>query len=269
MDGPLIEALLQWGYLILFAWVLGEQLGLPLPAEPMLLASGALAATGRLRIGAVILLAALASLLADTVWYWIGRWQGTRVLGWLCRISMEPDSCVRKTEQLFMKHGAPSLLVAKFIPGYNTAAPPLAGVVGMSLSRFLRFSAGGALIWAGVFIGIGHMFSAQLELVGEYFEELGSWALGLAIVALGAHIAWKFISRQRFLRRIRIARITPEELKARLDDGDDTMIVDVRDRIDFDAEPHVIPGALHLTTEELAKRHREIPRGRDIVLYCT
>ena len=147
--------------------------------------------------------------------------------------------------------------------------PPLAGIVRMPWPRFVVFTGFGGLIWAGVFIGVGWVFSRQLEVAADYVARLGSSAVALVVAGLGGYIAWKYVGRQRFLRRIRIARITPEELKARLDAGDDVMIVDLRARIDFDADPSIIPGALHLMTEELEARHREIPRDREIVLYCT
>jgi hypothetical protein len=176
---------------------------------------------------------------------------------------------VRRTEDAFSVHGARSLLYAKFVPGYSTAAPPLAGIVRMPLLRFVVFTGLGGLIWAGVFIGVGWLFSRQLEVAADYVARLGSSAVALVVAGLGGYIAWKYVGRQRFLRAIRIARITPDELKARLDAGDDVMIVDLRARIDFDADPSIIPGALHLMTEELEARHREIPRDREIVLYCT
>jgi membrane protein DedA with SNARE-associated domain len=263
------EVLVRYGYLVVFVGVLAEQIGLPLPSEPLLLATGALIGGGRLSLGLVLTVATVASIAGDTAWYWIGRRGGARVLGWLCRITLEPDSCVRKTERLFGAHGARSLLVAKFVPGFSMAAPPLAGIVGMPFHEFLVFTGLGGLLWAGAFVGAGWVFHAQLELVAAYAEELGSWAIALAGAALAAHVVWKCIARQRFLRKMRIARITPEELKARLDRGEKTWVVDLRDRIDFEAAPSVIPGALHLSPDELETRHREIPRGHDIVLYCT
>jgi membrane protein DedA with SNARE-associated domain len=249
--------------------VLADQIGLPLPAVPFLLAAGALAGNGRLSLALILASAALASLASDTVWYWIGRVGGGRVLRWLCRIFLEPDSCVRRTQDAFGRYGARSLLFAKFVPGYNTAAPPLAGIVRMPLLEFLVFTGLGGVIWAGAFIGLGWVFSSQLELAASYAARLGGWVIVLLAVALGAYVAWKFIARQRFLRKIRIARITPAELKTRLDAGEDMMVVDLRHRVDFETEPSIIPGALHLTTEELEARHLEIPRDREIVLYCT
>src|SRR5437899_1383861 len=127
----------------------------------------------------------------------------------------------------------------------------------------------GGLFWSGVFIAVGWAFTNQIEMVGGYIARLGGWILALVVVALGGYIGAKYISRRRFLRKMRIARITPEELKTKLDGGEEMIVVDVRDRIDFDAEPAIIPGALHLTTEELEARHQEIPREREIVLYCT
>lgn len=264
-----IEFLTRHGYAVVFGWVLGEQLGLPIPAVPILLGAGALAGMARLDPGAVLALAVLASLLSDTVWYALGRVRGGRVLGWLCRVSLEPDSCVRRTEDAFGRHGARVLVFAKFVPGLNTVAPPLAGIVGMPLWRFLVFSAAGGLVWAGLFVGLGYVFSDQLERVATAAGHLGAWLVGALAAALAAYVTWKFIARQRFLRRLRIARIEPAELKTRLDAGEPVVIVDLRHPLDFETDPTIIPGALHLTTAELEARHGEIPRDREIVLYCT
>ena len=267
--GDALDVLVRYGYVVVFGWVFAEQIGLPIPAVPVLLAAGALAGSGRLSLTLVLVLAALASLVSDTIWYGIGRRGGARVLGWLCRISLEPDSCVRRTQTAFTVHGARALLIAKFVPGFSTAAPPLAGVIRMPLPRFVVFTGLGGVIWAGAFVGLGWLFSAQLEAVAGYLARLGGSAVAVLGTGLGVYVVWKYVARQRFLRRLRIARITPEELKACLDAGGEVMIVDVRHRSDFDTEPSIIPGALYMTTEELEARHHEIPRDRDIVLYCT
>jgi membrane protein DedA with SNARE-associated domain len=264
-----IGVLVRYGYLVVFGSVLAEQIGIPIPAIPFLLAAGAAAGAGKLSLALVLLLSGIASLMADMAWYIVGRLGGAKVLGWLCRISLEPDSCVRRTGAIFSKHGPRSLMVAKFIPGFSTIAPPMAGIVRMPLGRFVFFSALGGLFWAGAFIALGWIFARQLEIVADYAVKFGSWTLVLIGAALGSYVTWKFISRQRFLRRIRIARISPAELKAKLDGGEDILIVDVRDRIDFEAEPTIIPGALHLTIEDLDQHQQEIPREREIVLYCT
>jgi len=268
MDGAL-AILLRYGYLVVFGAVFAEQIGLPFPSEPFLLGAGGLIGNGRLRPGLVIVLASFASLIGDTAWYWLGRRCGPRVLGWLCRLSLEPNSCVKKTERSFSRYGARSLIVAKFVPGLSTIAPPLAGVVGIPLRAFILYSALGALVWVSAYVGLGWLFSAQLEMAARFMVDMGTWSVAAVAALAGGYLGWKFVGRQRFLRQIRTATITAQELKGRIDRGDDVMVVDVRDRLDFEAEPAIIPGALHLAIDELESRHGEIPRERDIVLYCT
>ncbi len=264
-----ISFLVRHGYTVLFAWVFAEQIGLPLPSAPLLLAAGALAGTGRLNLLFAGGLAVAAALLSDVLWYEMGRRRGVKVLQLLCRISLEPDSCVRRTEDVFARHGARSLLLAKFIPGLNTAAPPLAGIFRMRLARFLCFDTLGATLWVGVFVGLGYAFSDQLERIASHALALGTGLLALLLAALAGWITWKYLKRQKFLRDLRIARITPEELKRRLDTGEDVVIVDLRHSLDFEAEPHIIPGAFHLEASKLDEMHAQIPRDRDVVLYCT
>jgi membrane protein DedA with SNARE-associated domain len=264
-----LDFLVRHGYLVVFGWVFFEQIGLPLPAVPVLLAAGALAGTGKLSLALILLLAVVASVISDVIWYQIGRIRGGKVLNLLCRISLEPDSCVRRTEATFSKHGAKSLLVAKFIPGFNTAAPPLAGVFHMRLSRFLLFDSLGALAWAGGFIGLGYLFSDQLEKVAARAAQLGGWLLVLAAAGLAGYVAWKYVQRQRFIRKLRVARISPDELRKKLDGGENLVIVDLRHSVDFEADPFTIPGAHHLDAEEIEQHHDAIPRDRDVVLYCS
>lgn len=264
-----LQFVLRHGYALVFLIVLIEQAGLPIPSIPVLLAVGALAGSGRLSLALALVLAIVAALVADSVWYELGRRRGHTILSWLCRISLEPDSCVRRTENAFARNGARSLLVAKFIPGLSTAAPPLAGMLRMRLSRFLAWDAAGALLWAGTFAGAGFVFSAQLDRVAAYAERLGSSLLVLLVGGLAAYIAFKYCQRRRFIRELRIARITPEELKRRMDVGEDVAVIDLRHSVEFDSDNAKLPGALHLDPEEIEHRHQEIPRDRDIVLYCT
>jgi membrane protein DedA with SNARE-associated domain len=263
------QFLIRHGYSVLFVWVLAEQLGLPLPATPLLLAAGALAGAGQMNLGLAIGLAVLASLLGDVSWYEFGRLRGGKVLSLLCRISLEPDSCVRKTENAFVRHGARSLLIAKFVPGLNTMAPPLAGIIGMLLWRFLIFDALGALLYAGTFIILGFAFSNQLEQVAARVASLGFSLLVILVGALAAYITWKYIQRRRFIRSLRIARITPDDLKRKLEAGEDIVVVDLRHSLDFDGESRTIPGAIRLLPDKVEEGHNQIPRGREIVLFCT
>lgn len=263
------QFLIRHGYSVVFLWVLAEQLGLPLPATPVLLAAGGLAGSGQMNLGLVIAVAVIASLLGDSSWYGFGRLRGGKVLNLLCRISLEPDSCVRKTENAFIRHGARSLLVAKFVPGLNTMAPPLAGIIGMRFERFLIFDTLGAFFYIGSAAGVGYVFSNQLERVAARLASLGFSLLAIIVGGLAAYIAWKYIQRRRFIRSLRIARITPEDLKQKIEAGEDVVVVDLRHSIDFEAEPQTIPGAIRLAPEEVEEGHSKIPRDRDIVLFCT
>jgi len=264
-----LEFLLKHGYAVLLAWVFAEQIGLPVPSLPILLAAGALAGSGRFSFAGSIFLAVLACLVADSIWYALGRLRGIKVLQLLCKISLEPDSCVRRTEGLFAKQGARSLVLAKFVPGLGTVAPPLAGIFHMRASRFLLFDVVGALLWSGLYVGLGYVFSDEIERIAEHAANLGSGLGVLIVTALAVYIAYKFIARQRFLRELRIARITADELKQKIDAGEELVIVDLRHSVEFEADPHTIPGAFRMDANDLEEKDERLPRDRDVVLYCT
>jgi membrane protein DedA with SNARE-associated domain len=264
-----IGFLIEQGYIVLFLWVLFEQLGFPIPIVPILLTAGALAGVGKLSLAPVFVLALIACLLSDQFWYQMGLRRGSRVLSFLCRISLDPDSCVRRTKGIFARYGVRSLLVAKFIPGMATLASPLAGILRMRPFRFLILDGLGAFIWVAVFILLGYQFGKELEDFVTSSGGVGS-LVGLIVPAgLATYIAWKYIQRNRFLRQLTIARITPEEVKQRLDAGEDLLILDLRDAFEFKIEPHTIPGAFYLSVEDLEQEHHRIPRDREIVLFCS
>jgi membrane protein DedA with SNARE-associated domain len=264
-----LEFLVSHGYLVLLVWVFLEQAGLPLPSIPLLLAAGALGGMHRLNFGIALALCTVAAVSADAIWYQLGKRRGIRILHWLCRISLEPDSCVRRTEGLFEKQGAKSLLVAKFLPGLNTVSTPLAGIFHMRLRRFLVFDALGAILWAGTYLGLGYIFSGQIELIAMKSQQLGGGLLVLLVAALVFYVGYKFVARQRFLRELRIARISPEELKEKLDAGEPLTIVDLRHSVDFEADPETIPGAFRMDANELQQTDERLPRDREVILYCT
>jgi membrane protein DedA with SNARE-associated domain len=265
-----VESLVQYGYLLLFGFVLAEQAGLPVPAVPVLLGVGALTGAGRMSMTLAFAAALAASLPPDVVWYELGRRRGGRVLRVLCRISLEPDSCVRRTENLFLRRGRGALLVAKFFPGLSTVAPPLAGMVGIARWQFLVLDIAAAILWAGTWMTLGYVFSDALELVASRAGRLGNSLVVVVGAALAGYVGLKFVQRQRFLRSLRIARIAPEELKRRLDIGDETFaIVDTRSALEVNAEPHAIPGALWIPAEDISRRQDELPRGRELILYCS
>lgn len=265
-----VQSLLQHGYLLLFAFVLAEQAGLPVPAVPALLGVGALIGAGRMSMTLAFTAVLAASLPPDIIWYELGRRRGGRVLASLCRISLEPDSCVRSAENMFLRRGRGALLIAKFFPGLSTVAPPLAGMVGIARWQFLVLDIAAAILWAGTWMTLGYIFSDALELVAAWAGRLGNSLLVVIGGALAMYILFKFVQRRRFLHSLRVARITPEELKRRLDLGDETLaIVDTRAALEVDAEPFAVPGALWIPAEDISRRHAELPRGRELVLYCT
>ncbi len=264
-----VQFVVQHGYSVLFLWVLAEQFGLPIPALPVLLAAGAISATDQMHFSLALSYCVLAALTSDVVWYEFGKRKGATVLRLLCRISLEPDSCVRRTETLYEKYGERSLLWAKFVPGLNTAAPPVAGMFGMSLWRFLLFDAMGAIFWAGSFLGLGWLFSHELDDVAHYAERLGFWLVVLLGLGLAGYVGAKLRERRKFLASLVADRIDADELLNLLASGEEFTIIDLRHALDALPDPRTLPGALRMTPDELRARHAEIPRDRGVILYCT
>ncbi len=264
-----LDFLIQHGYVVLFAWVFAEQAGLPLPAVPMLLGAGVLIGMEHMSAGWALVGSVIACLAADLLWYALGRRRGAKVLNWLCRISLEPDSCVRRAEDVFAKYGSRTLLVTKFIPGLNVASTPMAGAVRMGLGRFLIFDTLGALLWLITFGVVGFVFSHQVEDIAAALAHAGHLLVVLFLAAIGAYIYWRYRQRKAFVKELEGARITPEELKAKIERGEEPFIVDLRHPLDFLAYPFTIGHALRLAPAEIEQRHQEIPRDRDVILYCT
>lgn len=265
----LIAALERYGLPLVFANVLLEQLGLPIPAVPALLAAGTLAFEGKLPLVSLVVLAVAASLIADIFWYYLGRRLGLRILRMLCKLSLSPDSCVRQTESYFERWGPKSLLVAKFIPGFSTVAPPLAAIAGTGLRTFLLLDAGGSLLWAGSSIAAGMVFHRAIDRIVRFLETFGFWALVATALVLFLYIAWKWWSRRRFYKFLRMARISVEELARLIEEKQDPLILDVRTPIAAAADPRKILGAVRVRLADLDEKLAEIPRDRDVILYCT
>lgn len=257
--------LTQHGTFVLFAVVLAEQLGLPVPAIPFLIAAGAFIGTGQLTLESAVGAAIIAALLGDQFWFELGRRRGRQVLNWLCRISFEPTACVRRTEEFFARHGARSLIVAKFVPGLSTIAPPLAGVVGLRLPQYLLYNSVGTILWVGSGIGLGYAFSDQLEQMISVAEHLGS---GLALITVGGVVGYaiyKMLHRYRVERLV--PRLTAQQLAKKVATEESPLIIDLRP-LEARQEVPGIPGSVALSFDELIAGHRELPRNRDVVLYC-
>src|SRR5207245_6823605 len=208
--------------------------------------------------------AVLACLIADIVWYRLGRIYGSSILRLVCRISLEPDSCVRRTENVFAREGTRTLLYAKFVPGLSTVAPPVAGLARVSFARFLLWDGAGALIWTTTSLLLGYVFSRQLERVAEATTVLGGRVIAAVVGGLALYLIWKLDQRRRFLRDLEIARIAPEELLAVMQAGrGDVVVVDLRNALEREGDAAALPGALVPTPDEPDGRPHGTPPHRD------
>lgn len=261
--------LTEHGLILVFANVLLTQAGIPVPAVPMLVIAGALAAQGEFAYTALLLTALVATLAGDIPWYFAGQRYGHRVLRTLCRISIEPDSCVKQTESIFERWGAPSLIVAKYIPGFSTVAPPLAGAMQLGLPSFLLFSTLGALLWIGVPVALGAVFHTEVGWALERLTELGSGALLTLVAVLLLYAGAKATQRYLFLRMLRAARMTVQELRELLQGVMPPVVVDVRSDAVRKLDPRRIPGAIAVNMDDAAAALEEISPDRDVVVYCS
>jgi membrane protein DedA with SNARE-associated domain len=263
------QFLVNYGAPIVFMAVFLEQIGLPLPAVPILLAAGALSATGEFSLFLGLGITVLACLIADVIWFYLGRYRGHRVLRLLCRISLEPDSCVRRTQNVYTRYGLKGVVVSKFVPGLGTVAPPLAGMAGVGVGRFLLADGLASLLYGGCFICLGYLFSNQIQRIAAALASIGGGVVGLVLGSVAIYIGFKYWQRQRILRELRMARITVAELRQKQDAGEDLVLLDLRPGVELDLDPAIIPGAVHLAVEEVEHRHHEIPRDREVIVYCS
>lgn len=256
----------QYGLYLVFANVLLEQIGLPLPAYPTLVITGALINRGEYSAPTLLLTAICASLIADYAWYLAGQRYGRKVTAILCRISLSPDSCVRQTEVIYLRWGTPSLLVAKFIPGFASVASALAGTVGARRPTFILFDCLGTLLWAGLAIYLGSLFSASVEDLLSVLQELGQGGAALIALAFAGFVASKWWQRYRFLRSLRMARISVAELNELVEQGQAPLIIDVRSKLAHHAER--IPGAVVLSIEDISSSEFEHLIDGEVIVYC-
>ncbi len=261
--------LLTYGYLLLFAWVLVEQFGIPLPATPVLVAAGALSAEGQISFWVALLVGLVASLVADSAWFLMGRRYGHHVLRLLCKLSMEPTICVRRTQDSFSRRREVTLMIAKFVPGLATLAPPVAGENGMSFGRFLFFDGIGAALWLCAIMLVGRLFGDLLKRDPSLLNWVGRFSGALLLLAILGFFLGRVLRRRRVLRQLVASRLEPEELKKQLDAGVHVYIVDLRHPLELLPDPFMLPGAVHFSPDALTARQNEIPRDRDVVLYCT
>src|SRR4029079_16513085 len=255
------------GLWLVFANVLVEQAGVPVPAYPTLIIAGAYLTLGEYRLLALAVVAALAAVIADTLWYFAGRRYGTRVLRTLCRISLSPDSCVRQTETIFERFGPASMLFAKFVPGFASVATALGGALGLPYWKFVLFDLVGSLLWVGVGVAIGYVFRDALGDALETLQSFGKWGLMLVIAAFAAWIATKWWRRILFIKQLRMDRVTVEELKTLLDANEVGVILDVRSALSQQASGR-IPGARPVDIRKITEGVDGVPTDGEVVVYC-
>src|SRR5262245_56290221 len=210
---------------LLFGWVLLDQVGLPVPAMPALLGAGVLARSGRMGLVEAVAIAMIASIIGHAAWYEAGRRRGRSVLRWICRISLEPDACVRRGENFLARGGTGTLILVHFVPGLGPVAQPLAALAGVKRARYLGITALGAFAWAATFTGLGYAFGDTLLHALRPIGTILGIVLGAAFVA---YLGWKLIGRYRLLADMRVARIAPEDLARLVASGAAPFIVDMR-----------------------------------------
>lgn len=263
------EFVLRHGYGLMFVAVLIEQLGAPVPAVPVLLAMGGLAGLGYYSLPAALLIALAATLAADLLWFELGRRRGDSILALLCRLSLEPDTCVASTSRTFERWGPATLLIAKFVPGISTVAPPLAGSAGVSRLRFVIYDTAGSLLWAGAALGAGFVLRREVAIATDWLSRFGLGLLTVLGAPLVAWIFYKLWQRERAMRLFRIGRIHATELKQRLDKGDVTWIIDLRSPRSIVRAGGRLPGAIVLHESQVLEHLRDLPAGAHLVFYCS
>ncbi|CAG0993892.1 putative membrane protein [Burkholderiales bacterium] len=263
----LTASLVEHGVPLVGLNVLLQQLGLPIPAVPTMIVAGAMAATSGLSAPGVFSISVLASVVADLLWFLAGRRYGYRVLKFLCRVSLSPDACVRQTEGIFERYGFFSVVVSKFVPGFSTVAPPIAGALDMGLGAFLGAAFASAALWVGAAMGAGWLFSAQVDWLLAWMGANAALAATLVGALLAAYVLYKAWQRWRLARFVAASRITVDELASMLDTEAPPHLVDIGSNLAHGHRPH-IPGAVLLDLDEIDARADEFPSDRDIVLYC-
>lgn len=263
-----LKLLIAHGYSILFAMALAERLGLPLLLTPVLLACGVLAGTGSMSVTSAILVATVACILGDTVWYEIARAKGTIVMRWLCKLSLEPDSCVRKSQLQFDKRARAFLLTSKFIPGVSHIAPAAAGATNYPRGDFFLLNAAGTAAWIVVTVFAAYVSTKKLDVGGAVIDFLPVILLLFFALIIG-NVVLKAYRRKQFIREVAASRIEPEELHDLILAGEVPYIVDLRHPLDFLVDPRTVPGAVRISPDEIEAHSEVIPRDRDVILYCT
>ena len=257
----------QYGLLVVFASVLLEEGGLPIPCFPVLVVAGAATATGHFSVALLIAVTVVASLLADLIWYWAGKRYGRRILSLLCRISLSPDSCVRQTENLFNRIGPWSLLFVRYLPGLTNITVAMAATTPMRPATFLLLNTAGAVFYFSLPVLLGAVFYRAIDDVLGTMVTFGTTGIVAVLGALAAYILLRWWQRWAFIRQLRMDRISVDELIAMIDGGNVPILLDVRSAATR-ARDGIIPGALAAHPEDIHPTLLDFDRDSEIVIYC-
>ena len=265
--GSLNTALSQHGYAILAAIVFLEAIGIPVPAAIALLVSGGAVARGVLQFQYVLGIAVFAMLAGDTLMFLLGRYTGWWLLGILCRVSLNPETCILRSADSFYRRGRTLLVIAKFIPGINTMAPPLAGSMRMRLGTFLRLDLAGAALYAGCYFAVGYVFSGALDIVMRGYDSAGKIVGWIVIALLIAYLlfrVWLWV-KGRAMTAVPFA--SPEDAARELRQG--ALVFDVRSHGYFDPKAMRIQGSRRLDPNALHQPEAQLPGDGQMFVYCT
>ena len=267
----LLSMMARHGYVLTFALLFAEAIGLPFPAAIALVAAGAAVASHTLLAPGVLLAAMVALILGDSVQFWLGRYSGWALLGFLCRLSMNPETCILRSAESFYKRGKATLLVAKFIPGVNTMAAPLAGSMKMRFGQFLRLDFAGALLYSTTYLLVGYLSRDFLAATLSGFHAAGR---AMEVVVITALVVYAFYRGAQFRKHKKyriMPRVQVEELAARLasEDSGRVQIVDVRSHGYYDIGAERIKGSIRIEPNNLEEEIKNLPKDKDIYLYCT
>lgn len=260
-----LHLLVSHPYLVLSISALLERVGAPLLLSPVLVAAGALAASGQMRFDVALWLALAASAAGDALWYELGRKKGDRVLSTLCRISFEPDSCVRRSKIFFGKSSNRTLLFSKWLPGVSHVVPAVAGLSGIERQHFFLTNLAGSALWIAALMLAGYLPVERMHVASAVAPAV--FEASLAVLA--GNIGIKYLQRRHFLRELYKSRITAEEVRSMLDSGEPLVILDLRHPLDSISDPRTLPGAIRVLPEEVTSRAGTLPKDEEIILYCT
>jgi membrane protein DedA with SNARE-associated domain len=267
----LLKLMAHHGYALTFGLLLAEAIGLPFPAAIALVAAGA-AVAGHTLWGPAVLLSALAALLiGDTAQYWLGRYSGWALLGFLCRMSLNPETCILRSAESFYKRGKVTLVIAKFIPGVNTMAAPLAGSMNMRFSQFLRLDFAGATLYSLTYLAVGYISRDFLAATLSGFHEAGLAMEVVVLLAVIAYASYRLVQFARHGKYRIVPRIQVHELAERLasEGAGKVVIADVRSHGYYDRGTERIKGSIRIEPNNLDEEIKTLPKDKDIYLYCT